>query len=210
MKVLSRYDKQIKVGCDVLFDDSCRKQIRFDDDGNEYVNLPRGFTLSACDIDEEYTNLHERRVMLRDILRKDDDDAGSFDYLQNLIMEDTVDGVRFMPTDKYLPREQFDYRAEEWEPTVQEEEETVRFVVRDIDWGGVSGLPENVQIDINPDVLDTDEEIDEVERLVKEEIERKYPMIYDLDNIFIQGYSLAEAPTGYDFDPNDEIGFNGI
>lgn len=194
----------------MLFDDSCRKQIRFDEDGNEFVNLPKGFTVSSCDVDDEYTKLHERRVMLRDILRDDIEDDGSFDYLQNLIMEDTVDGIRFTPTDKYLSHEQFDYASEEWEPIPHEEEETARVVVRDIDWGGVTGLPESVQIDIGTEYLDTDEEIDEVERLVKEEIERRYPMVYDLENIFIQGYSLTEAPTGYDFDPSEEIGLNGI
>lgn len=194
----------------MLFDDSCRKQIRFDEDGNEFVNLPKGFTVSSCDVDDEYTKLHERRVMLRDILRDDIEDDGSFDYLQNLIMEDTVDGIRFTPTDKYLSHEQFDYASEEWEPISQEEGETARVVVRDIDWGGVTGLPESVQIDIGTEYLDTDEEIDEVERLVKEEIERRYPMVYDLENIFIQGYSLTEAPTGYDFDPSEEIGLNGI
>lgn len=206
VKVLGRSEATVRIGCDILFKESARKKIAIDEDGNEYLNLGRGFIVNAADIDKKMSAVHEAQMLQNEILR---DDISARGCVESLV-EDVICGM----DDVHLRQGaiQLDVADEEWEE--EEINDTYsRWFVTNIEWNRqpIVRVPAKMQISLPDAVIDTDEEPTFVTDAVISELKR-LGITYgsELEGCEVLSYTLTETMT-YDFDESDlDVGLSGI
>lgn len=210
VKVLGRSEQTVRVGCDILFSDSARRRINYDKDGNETLNLAKGFTLSAKDLDRDFVNIHEAQCLQDNILADEGRSDGRYDAIQDLVIEETDEGVRFRNYTKYqqAPREMY---CEDWSPM---DSDCDCFMVRvvNIEWQDAPvNYPTSIVAYIPEKCIDTEDEPAVVEQAVKEAMKAKGYFYYIDGKSKITYYEIEDVPNGYDFDPGKgfEIGLGG-
>lgn len=202
-------DGKAWIFCDILYGGrAVRRNIRIDEEGNEYVNLDKNFTLSSADGAAEQNAIHEAQRLQDDILR--DDVKGDWRVYE--LMEDVMDGI-----DNGVPLMQvtgrgYDVSDEDWAEE-EDDSELENFIVSEMEWTPAApvNIPKQVQISLPVSVIDTEEEIDAVQEAVIDELRRRgaYFNKEDMDGITLEAYSLEDAPT-YDFSEEDlELGLSG-
>lgn len=206
VKVLGRSEATVRIGCDILFKESARKKIAIDEEGNEFLNLGRGFVVNAADVDKKMSAVHEAQ-MLQDVILRDDIRARA--YVESLV-EDVIDGM----DDVHLRQgaTQLDVADEEWE----EEEITDRYsrwFVSNIEWNRepLVLVPQKLQISLPDGVIDTEQEPSFVTDAVIFELKRLgIAHGTDLIGCEVVSYTLTETMT-YDFDESDlDIGLSSV
>lgn len=213
VKVLSRAEQSVRVGCDILFKESALRKIRFDRDGNETLNLSRGFTVNAADIDKEYSSLHEAQELQDDILYSAPA-SGRWDEIQELVIEETDEGVRFMNYTRHQVVPSRDY-IEEWSPNEAEceaEDEMGMVRIEDMVWENApANYPTSIVVDIPMSVVGTSEEESAVHAAVLNAMKRKGYFYHPDYYAVLLDYRIVDVPNGRDFyfSPDFEIGFNG-
>lgn len=211
VKVLARSEQTARVGCDILFKESALRRIRLDEDGNETLNLSRGFSVSAADIDKEYSSLHEAQELQDEILYEQPA-SGRWDEIQELVIEETDEGVRFMNYTRHQAAPGNMY-GEEWSPCDLEAEDQWGMVrIEDMVWENApSNYPTSIVVNIPMSVVNTPEEEGAIHNAVMEAMKQKgYFYYYDHEAVLVS-YRIVDVPTGNDFDPirDTELGFNG-
>lgn len=209
VKVLGRSEQTVKLGCDVLFCDNTRKRIRHDEDGNEMLILSKGFTLNAADIDGESRRMNEALSIQHAIMDSGRKYKTQYGDIQDLVIEETDDGIRFENCTKYQPAP-LDLTSEEW--TLDQQIETIPVKVVQMCWGeGCDNYPTELVVYLPKDSIESDNEGEAVMHAVFDAMRAKgffyHPDEINLMNLI--GYDLKDCPMCYDFDPADEIGLGG-
>lgn len=211
VKILGRTDATVKVGCDILFKESARKKISWDEEGNEVLNLGRGFTVNAVDVDAKLSAVHEAQMLQDEILR---DDVRARGYVQNLV-EDVLGGMdnislRGDATASVCT----DMTEEDWDDE-EDPQEMTRYFISDMVWNRTPlvRVPARLQIELPAD-LEIGVYSDEVETVtdaVKYELNRLgITHGYELSGYEVLDYTLTPAMT-YEFDEADlDMGLSDI
>lgn len=79
--------------------------IYLDDDDNEYFNLNQYYTVNSMDIDQEYSSVNEAKMVQDEILREPIYRENPYGMIQDLIIDETDEGVRFTNYTKYQPKQ---------------------------------------------------------------------------------------------------------
>lgn len=209
VKILGRTDATVRVGCDILFKESARKKISWDEEGNEVLNLGRGFTVNAVDVDAKLSAVHEAQMLQDEILR---DDVRARGYVQNLV-EDVLDGMDSISL-RGTESLGMDMSEEDWDVD-DTTEETARYFISDIVWNRTPlvRVPNRLQIELPADfelgVYSDEDEL--VTDAIKVELNRLgITHGYEMSGCEVVDYTLTPAMT-YEFDEADlDMGLSDI
>lgn len=201
VKILGRTDATVRVGCDILFKESARKKISWDEEGNEVLNLGRGFTVNAGDVDAKLSAVHEAQMLQDEILR---DDVRARGYVQNLV-EDVLDGMDSISL-RGTESLGMDMTEEDW-GVDDTTDETIRYFISDIVWNRTPlvRVPNRLQIVLPADFEDGvySDEDELVTDAIKVELNRLgITHGYEMSGCEVVDYTLTPAMT-YEFDEAD-------
>lgn len=208
-RILKRTEHTVYVECDVLFGDKVVRRIKLDADDDEYVVLGSGFNLSAVDIDSDSRTMNEAIEIQNAIMEDDVWTPSRYEGIQNLVIEETDDGVRFVNTTRYQPA-QMDFTVEEW--TLDQPVDTITMKVVDMVWEDPAcDYPKELVVYLPKDCINAENEGVEVMHAVFEALKNKgyFHHFDEMEYLGLSGYDLQECPMCYDFDYRDEIGLGG-
>lgn len=207
--VVRRTDMHIVFDCDVLFDKDVRRKVSVDSDGDEVVSLNRKYKVCAANLDKKASAVNEAKQIQRAILEDDFWMPSEYSKIQDMVIEETDEGIRFVNSTKYQP-EMIDMRGEEW--MLDQPIETVPMKVVNMTWGsGCKDFPTCVVAYIPKDCIDCCDEGEAVMHAVFDALKSKGFFYHpsQIDDMNLLEYDLQECDMGYDFNPDDEMGFGG-